>query len=101
MAANDGGTTNENVQLWGRAAIKVSSPVASYVQKRGLCFSRQAYVYVAAKRVKVVKASSTDNLPLLLLSCELCMFVEENPDRKKKLQLQLWNFQIITFTMKE
>ena len=33
VAANDSGTANENVQLWGRAAIKVSGlrPVASYV----------------------------------------------------------------------
>ena len=43
---------------------------------------------MSAKRVEVVewsgKWSQRDTLPIPLLSCELWMFVEENPDRKKR-----------------
>ena len=39
---------------------------------------------VSIKRLELVEKSWRDSLPLPMLSCELWMFVKENPDRKKK-----------------
>ena len=43
---------------------------------------------MSVKRVEVVERSEIDTLPLPLLSCELWMFMKENPDRKKNSDLK-------------
>ena len=55
-------------------------------------------VYVFVRRVEVVERSWRDSLPIPLLSCELWMFVKENPDRKENIYIYFYKGAIHVYT---